>query len=79
MVGGGGGLWLLGAWVTRLLPSLRGLGVAGSSRSQESLVLAAPSSVASSVSAECKALTRLWGSTEAHLRSRSRSSRSSPS
>ena len=57
-----------------------GVAVAGSSRSQESLVLAAPSSVASSVSIERDRRSRSRGieeSTEA--RSCSRSSQSSPS
>ena len=60
--------------------SLLGIGVAGSSRSQQSLVLAAPSSVASSASAERdhrSSSCEVEGSTED--RSHSRSSRSSPS
>ena len=49
---GGGGSWLLGARLTLLILPLKGGGVAGSSCSQESLVLAAPSSVASSAFSE---------------------------
>ena len=44
--------WFLGDASDLVASSLPGFGVAGSSRSQESLVLAAPSSVASSASAE---------------------------
>ena len=83
--GGGGGrvLLLLGARGGVGDPaasSSTGVAVVGSSRSQEFLVLAAPSSIASSVSAERDRRSRSCGigeSTEAC--SRSRSSRSSPS
>ena len=79
-VGGGGGVLASGGECNFAAASLPGVGGAGPSRSQESSVLArsAPSSVASSASAECdrrKRSREVEGSTED--RSRSHSSRSS--
>ena len=54
---GGGGLDSVGA-SDSAASSLPGVGVVGSSRSQESLVLADPSPVASSVSAGCDCRSR---------------------
>ena len=77
---GRGGVLASGGASDSAASSLPGVRVAGSSRSQGSPVLAAPSSVASSVSAECGRRSRsseIGESTEDH--SHSRSSRSSPS
>ena len=76
----GGGVLASGVASDSAASSLPGVGVAGSSCSQESLVLAAPSSVASSASAERDSQLRcceVGGSIEDC--SRSRSSRSFPS
>ena len=80
--GGGGGTRVLafGGASDSAASSLPGVRVAGSSRSQESLVLAAPSSVASSASAGRDRRSyshEVGGSTEDQ--SHSRSSLSSPS
>ena len=77
---GGGAAWVLasGGASNSAASSLPGVGVAGSSRSQESIMLVAPSSVASSASSEHDRRSRfreVEGSTE----DCSRSSRSSPS
>ena len=65
--GGGGGVLASGGASDSAASSLPGVGVVEPSRSQESLVLTAPSSVASSTSAECGLRSRsrvVWVSTE---------------